>query len=367
MQWVWQLKNWPNFELDATLFKDVESQFINNIYISIGTIKHITTSDIERLTIEILTQEAISTSIIEGEILQRDSVQSSIRKQLGLQTDKRKIKPNEAGIAELIVDVYKNYKKPLTHSMLYNWHKMVQNGRRDLEVIGAYRKHKEAMQIISGNFVNNKVFYEAPESDNVKKEMNAFINWYNKNLKNETMPTIVFAGITHLYFECIHPFEDGNGRIGRALVEKAISQRLGIPTLCSFSKMIESNKKQYHDALLTCNHSLNSAKWLLYFSKIIIQAQLYTSQLIEFNIFKTKFFAKFLIEINIRQEKVLLRLFEAGIEGFQGGLSASNYKVITNTSPATATRDLQELVNIGALHQKGQLKNTRYYLNLSCL
>jgi Fic family protein len=364
MTWIWQLQNWPNFEYDSSLFTNVEQQFIQNNGILIGAIKHFSENNTEQLKIEILTQEAIATSIIEGEIVQHYSVQSSIKKHLGLQTDKRKIQLNENGIAELMVDVYKNFNTPLTHTTLYKWHKMICNGRRDVEQIGAYRKHEDAMQIVTGNLGNQKLLYEAPPSNSIKNEMQLFINWYNKSIMNKGMPTIVIAGLVHLYFECIHPFEDGNGRIGRALVEKIISQKLGFPALHSLSKIIETNKKEYYAALQSSNHNLNCNKWLYYFSNTIIQAQLYTVNMVDFIIAKAKFFTKFSNTLNVRQEKVVLRIFDAGLEGFKGGLSAANYKSITGTSAATATRDLQELVTTKAIVKTGQLKHTRYSLNL---
>ena len=367
MQWIWQLNNWPHFEFGSSTFKTQENLFVHTHGIITGATKNTSESDCEQLKISVLTQEGVATATIEGEMVQRDSVQSSIRKHLGLQTDSRKIQPNEAGIAELMVDVYKNFDQPLTHELLYNWHKMVNNGRRDLESIGSYRQHPEPMQIVSGNLTRPQVFYEAPPSSAMMEEMNQFIEWYNANLTNTDLPTIVFAGIAHLYFEIIHPFEDGNGRIGRALVEKAVSQRLGAPALNSFSKIIEVDRKGYYTALQGCNHTLNVTKWLLYFSKTLLDAQKYTLDMVEFLIAKAKYFDKFGRHINERQTKVLLRIFEAGLDGFQGGLRAGNYKTITASSPATVTRDLQDLVAMGALNQTGQLKHTRYALNLNGL
>jgi Fic family protein len=365
MKWTWQLKNWPNYEFDYSELASYEIEFQRNIGKVYGSLKHFDDGNNDHLKIEILTQEALSTSEIEGELLNRDSVQSSIKRQLGLQTTRNKANANEAGIAELMVDVYTNFDQKLNKSTLCNWHRMVCNGRRDLDVIGDYRKHKEPMQIVSGNISNQKLYYEAPPSKLLNKEMDAFIKWYNTNLKNEVAcPTLVFAGITHLYFEMIHPFEDGNGRIGRALVEKAISQRINAPSLNSFAKVIETKKKKYYDALQGCNHTLEITPWLIYFSKTTIASQEYTDQLIQFLINKTKFFLKYKSLINERQEKVLLRIFEEGINGFKGGLSAGNYLTITGTSPATATRDLQDLVELGALRREGELRYARYWVEI---
>jgi Fic family protein len=135
MKWIWQQKNWPLFAYDAQKLMLFENKFHKNSGLIVGSVVHLGEKDIEQLKIELLTQEALSTSVIEGEILKRESIQSSIRKHFGLKTDNRKVQANEAGIAEMMVDVYVNYNKPLTHQTLFLWHKMLTNGRRDLEVI----------------------------------------------------------------------------------------------------------------------------------------------------------------------------------------------------------------------------------------
>jgi Fic family protein len=364
MKWVWQQKNWPNFEFDATLISKYEFEFAHNIGKLNGIVQHVIMDDVQKVQVNILTQEALATSSIEGEILKRESVQSSIRKHLGLKTTAIKVEANEAGVAELMVNVYQNFNQKLNSKLLFEWHKMIANGRRDLDYIGSYRRHAEPMQIVAGVLNYHQVFYEAPPSSQVNNEMKTFINWYNANLNSKSnLSILAFAGIAHLYFEMIHPFEDGNGRIGRALVEKAISQRIGQPALNSFATIIESKKRKYYDALKSCNTDLDITKWLIYFSETIIASQIYSIKLVQFLITKAHFFTKFSSHINSRQEKVLLRIFEEGIDGFKGGLSAANYKSITNASTATVTRDLAELVNMQALIKKGVFKNSRYYLN----
>jgi len=193
-------------------------------------------------------------------------------------------------------------------------------------------------------------------------EMKSFLQWFNDN--RDTMPPLTRASIAHLYFVCIHPFEDGNGRIGRAIAEKALAESLGHPTLIALSHTIEKNKKSYYDELERANKSNETTDWIIYFSKIILEAQTYTQRQIDFLISKTKFFDKFAGALNERQKKVILRIFKAGTEGFKGGLSAENYIRITGTSRATATRDLHKLLEIGAFKKTGELKSTRYFLKL---
>jgi len=175
---------------------------------------------------------------------------------------------------------------------------------------------------------------------------------------------LIRAGIAHLYFESIHPFEDGNGRIGRALCEKALAQNLGEPSLIALAYTIERNRKAYYDSLEASNKNNAVTDWLLYFANTILDAQRVTLNRVEFSVAKAKFYERHRDQFNERQEKVIARMFREGIDGFKGGLSAENYIAITQTSRATATRDLQELVAKGALIRTGERRHTRYALNL---
>lgn len=181
-------------------------------------------------------------------------------------------------------------------------------------------------------------------------------------LSSKHFPALTRAGIAHLWFVSIHPFEDGNGRVGRAIAEKALSECLGQPVLIALSQTIQNNKKSYYSMLEESNKDNQITEWLKYFSATILEAQDETQTLIDFVIEKASFFDKFRGQLNERQEKVVLRMFREGPKGFKGGLSAENYITISDTSRATATRDLQDLVKKGALRKTGELKSTRYYL-----
>lgn len=192
--------------------------------------------------------------------------------------------------------------------------------------------------------------------------MTAFINLFNDFRNTESI--LGKAAIIHLYFESIHPFEDGNGRIGRALVEKFLSKNIKKPLLIAISQEIMRQKKQYYSALAICNKILNASKWVEFFAKIIVASQKAALDQINFLMAKSKLMNNLLGKINARQEKALLRIFSEGINGFSRGLSAENYIAITKTSKATATRDLTNLVQKEALYKTGELRHTRYYLNI---
>jgi len=367
MTWNWQHDEWPDFLYDTTEFSEYENQFLHNAGIMHGSIKHITDNDKETLRVQLISEEAYKTSEIEGEILDRDSLQSSIRKHFGLTTDNRRIPPAEQGIAEMLVDVYQTYEMPLDSKRLFLWHEMLTSGRRDLQNMGGYRTHAEPMQIVSGSLHKPKIHFEAPPSKDVPNEMKAFINWFNSQNEGEgaKLPILMRSGISHLWFESIHPFEDGNGRIGRAISEKALSQGIGRPTLIALAQTIERSRKAYYTALQIGSRGLDIQDWLEYFCKTILEAQDYTQSMIDFLIEKNKFYNRFEDKLNERQSKVIARMFNAGIEGFKGGLSAENYISISGASRATATRDLQKLVELGSLTKNGERKYTRYYLNVN--
>lgn len=366
MKWNWQQADWPHFSYDPNRIADSEKRLLLDAGLLFGISRHLGEEDKRQLTIELLSDEALKTSAIEGEYLDRDSLQSSIRRQFGLHTDNRRVSAAEQGIAEIMVDSYRNFNQPLSHNMLFAWHKMLMNGRRDLNDIGRYRTHADPMQIVSGAIHAPKIHFEAPPSSSVPAEMNGFISWFNNSMPNGNtpLPALQRAGIAHLYFVSIHPFEDGNGRIARAIAEKALAQCLGQPTLIAIANTIAGNKKAYYAALEFSNKHNEISAWLDYFAALVLNAQSYTATWIEFLIRKTRLYDRLRDQLNPRQEKVLDRMFRAGPEGFIGGLSAEKYINITGAARATATRDLQDLTAKGALLRHGERKHTRYLLNL---
>ncbi|MEK6628555.1 MAG: Fic family protein [Bdellovibrionota bacterium] len=366
MIWNWQRKDWPNFTFDAAALDNYEKEFFLKAGRFSGAFEHLNKKEQMHLTIELISDEAVKTSEIEGEILSRDSVQSSVRKQLGLQQSNTgraradKSSPQEQAIAEMMVNLFRTYDEPLSRKMLFNWHKMLMQNEK-LSDIGRYRTHADSMQVVSGYVHKRKVHFEAPPSHKVPLEMKNYIKWF---CSNSQLSILARAGIAHLYFVSIHPFEDGNGRIARALSVKALSGGLGQPSLIGLSQAIQSNRKKYYAALEQANKQNDVTDWLVYFSETILKAQELTEGLIKFVIAKTKLLDRVAILLNTRQQKVVLTLFKFGPSGFKTGLSAEKYISITKTSRATATRDLQELVDLGVLSKTGELKHTRYWLRL---
>ncbi len=361
MKWNWQLPNWPKFIYHAKSVTALEKKFLLGAGGGLAILKTLDEDKRKQFAIEILCTEGQKSSEIEGEMLERESLQSSICRHFGLVV-KGKISRKERGMGDLLWSVYTTYDHKLTHKMLFEWHRMLVDGDSRISDIGKYRTHTDPMQIVSGRYDKHQIFFEAPPSDAVYEEMNRFIQWFNDSRNEE--PILVRAAIAHIYFESIHPFEDGNGRIGRVLVEKALSQGLGNPTLFAVSEGVVRRKKEYYAALASCNRTLKIQNWIQFFAEVILESQKESLSLIRFLIGKSKLMNRLKGQINLRQEKVLLRIFAEGLKGFSGGLSAENYIKITKTSRATATRDLNDLVERKALYKTGELKHTRYWLNM---
>lgn len=366
MIWNWQQVDWPKLTFDAAAIEPLEKQFLLRSGEFIGAYRHIRPDERDMLRIELISDEALKTSEIEGEMLNRDSLQSSLRNQFGLGIDDQHIPPQERGIAEMMVDLYQGFANPLSDEALFAWHRMVMAGERRIETIGAYRAHSDPMQVISGSIGRPKIHFEAPPSKQIPTEMERFIAWFNRTASDGDAPLspLIRSGMAHIYFESIHPFEDGNGRIGRALSEKALAQSLGQPSLISLAFTIERNRKRYYDMLEASNKGTEITDWLVYFAQTVLEAQQTTMRRVNFYIAKAHFYGRLGGQLNERQSKAIARMFREGINGFKGGLSAENYISITKASRATATRDLHELVEIGGLTRTGERRYTRYHLNI---
>lgn len=366
MLWNWQLPDWPEFRYDASAIAPFEQRFLLSSGEILGAVHHVSPPERDQLRIDLLSDEAMKTSAIEGEMLDRLSVQSSLRRELGLSLDSYPEKPREQGVAEMMVDVYSSYAEPLTHETLFRWHGMLLSHDRRLETVAAYRQHSDAMQIVSGRLDRPTVHFEAPPSMHVSSEMERYLLWFNRTASDavDPLPALTRAGLSHLYFESIHPFEDGNGRLGRALAEKSLAQNIGHPSLIALAYTIERKRKDYYKQLERHQKTLDVTPWLKWFAETVLTAQQVTLDRVGFFIAKAHFYDRHREKLNDRQAKVIERMFREGTEGFQGGLSAENYISITGTSRATATRDLQGLVEMGALSRTGERRYTRYWLNV---
>ncbi|MBC7759671.1 MAG: Fic family protein [Phormidesmis sp. FL-bin-119] len=350
MIYNWQQKDWPNFKYDLSGVEEKLYLFSEKIGTVNGVLKTLPEDTQLSAIMDTMVAEAIKTSEIEGEYLSRNDVMSSIRNNLGLNEKPEPVPDKKAkGIGQLMVDVRKTFSGTLDQEKLFSWHHMLLSIDHKIKA-GQWRSSSKPMQVVSGTYGKEEVHFEAPPSECVQGEMEQFITWFNDTApggKAQIIQAPVRSAIAHLYFETIHPFEDGNGRVGRAIAEKAISQGIGRPALLALSKTIEANRAAYYEALKSAQRSNEITAWIIWFVDVVIAAQSDAEQQIDFTLKKTKFFDRFRDKLSERQLKVIRRMLEEGSESFEGGMNARKYSSITQISKATATRDLQDLVQRG--------------------
>ena len=366
MIYNWQQEDWPQFRYDLSGVEDTLLAFAETAGRATGILKVLTADAQAEAAIEMMVAEAIQTSAIEGELLSRRDVLSSIRKNLGLDGGAATGDRRAEGAARMMIDVRNSFAEPLSEGKLYEWHRMIMAGHRRIAV-GQWRTHDEPMQVISGPIGHEKVHFEAPPSSRVPEEMTRFIGWFNQTAPGGTpaiKKAVVRSAVAHLYYESIHPFEDGNGRIGRAISEKALSQGLARPALLSLSRAIEANRTAYYEALQEGQRSNEITAWVTWFVQTALEAQTQAEEQIDFTLKKTRLFDRFRDQLNERQLQILRRMLEEGPKSFEGGMSAKKYMSITGASKATATRDLQELADQGIFIATGGGRSTSYQIQL---
>jgi len=368
MNWIWQQPDWPDFRYDNRALDNRELEFRLNSERLAGSFDALPKASQEDATIDLMLSEAIKTSAIEGEALDRESVRSSLLALITSDTLPDNSDQKAAGAAMLLVDVRKNWQTSLTHDLLGKWQSMaIPEQRYTLVLRGAYRNDPSPMQIVSGPYGREKVHYEAPPAIQVPDEMVRFIDWYNQSSPlggDETVTGIARAGLAHLWFEVIHPFDDGNGRVGRAIADHALSQSLGYPTTACLATAIEADKKNYYLQLEKASRgSLAVDVWLDYFADRVINAQQIAREEVNFVLTKTRFYEVYGNQLNDRQATMVSRVFAEGRKGFDGGITTKKYETIAKCPNRTASRDLSDLVAKGIIIPlSGGGRTTRYEL-----
>jgi Fic family protein len=367
MKYIWQREKWPVFQYNLTGIQDQILRFTEKTGRVDGLLAALPESIKTEAIIDLMVAEAVKSSEIEGEMLSRPDVMSSIKNNLGLNVQPKRVGDRRAeGIGELMVCVRNDFTRPLSRKMLFEWHSMLMMGTPRIKA-GAWRTHSEPMLIVSGSIGNEQIHYEAPPSKQVPGEMKRFVEWFNRTAPGAD-DAICFApvrsAVAHLYFESIHPFEDGNGRIGRALSEKALSQGLERPALLSLSRSIDADRAGYYDALKQAQQSDDATAWVEWFVRMLLNAQKQAEIEIEFTLKKTRLFNRIKAQLNERQLKVVRRMLKEGPSGFDGGMTAKKYMAITKATKPTTTRDLQDLVTKEVFIPLGGGRSTHYQVNI---
>lgn len=375
--YIWQHPGWPTLVFDAgAVAHDLDVAHLQMGRV-LGLLDAIGLTDSQEITRELWVQEAIATAAIEGEKLDLTAVRSSVAHRLGL-VDAPTRDRQVDGLVAVMQDATRGNQSVLDSDRLCRWQSALfpggTSGLRRIAV-GRYRDHTDPMQIVSGRQGHEVVHYTAPASDRVATEMARFLAWFEA-----TRPTsnaaprlngLARAALAHLWFESIHPFEDGNGRLGRAIVDLALAQAVG-PTarLLGMSRQLLAVRVAYYDALNRAQSgALDVTPWVQWFVQALTQGCIQSQAVVKQALDKASFRQRATsLAVNERQSKVLNRLLEAGSGelggGFLGGMTAEKYSQITGSSKATATRDLAALLRHGLLKVEGVGKATRYAVNV---
>lgn len=369
-KYIWQHKNWIDFTWDSgrllpLLGKARQTQ--GKILARVKTLGLDLTSEAQA---EILTEEAVKTSAIEGEVLNRDSVRSSVARHLGLnEAGLPRAERHVDGLVEILLDATRNYDKPLTAKRLKSWQAaLFPTGYSGLHKIRAGQWRAGDVQIVSGPVGRERIHFQAPPKEKLDEEIKNFLAWWEKSLKTEE--GFLRAGIAHFWFVTIHPFEDGNGRLTRALTDMALAQDEKLRVrFYSFSSQIMEERNAYYDVLEKCSHDGSDiTEWLEWFLGCLIHAMEKSETIIAKVLAKAEFWQTHSQTImNERQRKVVNRLLDAGEGQFQGGLTTRKYVSLTKTSRATAFREISDLVDKKIMIQRPESKgrSVSYDLNWS--
>jgi Fic family protein len=361
MLYNWQQKRWPAFTYRLSALEEANRDFD----VSLERVKavlsafDVTTEMGKRL--EAMVAEAVSTSAIEGEVLNPQDVMSSMKNRLGQNGKQIPVRDYRAsGVAALLFTVRETFDQPLTAGMLREWHQKLFEGypvREAPEIVGAYRK--DAIYVKAADLDKTSIRFEAPPSQAVPSEMARFLKWFNESGETGIHP-VIRAAIAHLYFESIHPFCDGNGRLGRALVSKIVAQHSSSFIMVPFSVGLFEQRKDYYEALHQASFTLDVIDWIRTFAGLLTTSIRKYEDELRFQIRVLCLMSKARPHLNERQVKVFDRMTREGANGFVGGMSASKYQKIAHTSKATATRDLTEMVKLGVLVRSGEGAGVRY-------
>jgi len=349
---IHQKENWPEFTWSSNDFLSLLSEARNLQGRLIGKMETLGLDLRNEALLDTLTLDVIKSSEIEGEFLNPDQVRSSIARRLGMEiAGAVESDRNVEGVVEMMLDATQKCFDPLTVERLFDWHAaLFPTGRSSMYKITVADWRKDTtgpMQVLSGAMGKEKVHFQAPDSELVDKEMTRFIDWFNKS----KIDLVIKAAIAHLWFVTIHPFEDGNGRITRALTDMLLAQSdKSNQRFYSMSAQIRLERKQYYDILeKTQKGNLDITDWIVWFLNCLINALKSTDLILKRVLFKADFWQKHIdTAINDRQRKLLNKLMDE----FEGKLTSSKWTKIAKCSKDSAVRDINDLIEKGILQKK---------------
>jgi Fic family protein len=367
-EYIWQQKNWPRltWETEKLLTPLGECRLLQGKLLS--KIAGLGFNLDNQAQAEILIEETVKTSAIEGEQLDVRSVRSSVARRLGLPSAGMPVDRRIDDLVSVLLDATQNFDKPLTPERLWGWQAALfpsgYSGMHRIKV-GGWREGTEPMRVVYGPVGREKVHFEAPPSKRLDKEMERFLSWWDES--KGKVEGIVRAAIAHFRFVTIHPFEDGNGRIARALTDLALAQHdMQRVRYYSLSAQIMAERESYYGILERSQKGTSDiTEWLAWFLGSFARAIARSEDILNGVFSKSEFWRTHAQEkLTDRQKKVINRLLDEGPGGFEGGMTTQKYASMTHCSRATAFRELDQLTEIGILRREGQGRGVRYVFRM---
>ncbi len=351
-RYIWQDERWPDLRYDADRLADPIAEVARRQGHLLGRLADTDDSVQQQASLAVLTADVVKTSEIEGELLDAASVRSSIARHLGV--DIGAVVPSDRhvdGVVEMVLDATVHHDQPVTAERLFGWHAGLfptgYSGIARVSVGGWRTDATGPMQVISGPYGRQRVHFEAPPSARLDSEMRRFLEWFNED---PTMPAIIKAGLAHLWFVTIHPFDDGNGRIARALGDLWLARAdRSSQRFYSLSAQIQRDRSVYYSILeRTQKNTLDVTEWLLWFFGALQRTIDHADSMVDTVVAKARFWRRWgQTAMNPRQITMLNRL----LDGFNGKLTTRKWAIIAKCSQDTALRDINELVELGVLRR----------------
>jgi Fic family protein len=357
---IHQSEQWPHFTWDKEAVADKLAEVNKASGFLLGRLDALGFDTRLTANAEMLSSDIINSSEIEGISLNEQQVRSSIARKLGIPSNTDLPSSHYVeGVVEMMLDAVSRYNEPLTHERLFGWHNcLFPTGMSGLSKIDVAQYRTGEMKVVSGNYGREKVHYEAVAANDVQKEMDAFLDWFNSDTAS---PSYLKSATAHFWFVCIHPFDDGNGRIGRAIADMALSQADGSSMrFFSMSRQINKDKKSYYDVLERVSRQSHAdiTEWMMWYLDCMQRAIDASDEVLSRILQKASFWQRHaLVALSERQNRVL-NLY---LDGYEGKLTVKNWAKHSKVSVDTASRDIKDLVEKGVLEpQQGRVRDVYY-------
>jgi Fic family protein len=360
--WIWQQPNWPHFSWQAEPLAPLLRACAQAQGRLLGMLGAVGSDTEAQSSLDAMLQNIVTSSAIEGEQLNVGSVRSSLARRLGLNEEGRTTSRSE-GLAELLLDATRAHQQPLDLERLYSWHRWLFPSDDNLGTL----RGEEPMQVVSGRVDRPTVHFEAPPRAGLEEQLAAFLAWFESSRSDASLDPLLRAGIAHFWFVTLHPFDDGNGRLTRAITDLALAQgeQQAIRFYAMSASILDDRSGYYRVLESSQKGTLDITAWLQWFLGTLLKSLEQALARIDRVLAKVRFWQTHRSHaLSAEQVKVLNRLLDGGDKGFENGISAAQYQAVAKVSKATATRHLGDLLEKGYIVRlPGGGRSTRYQVN----